>query len=153
MRQEIIRLLTWQDIQEIWWETEKVLHSIPDEPEKWPEWANNTSTRFGEALKVLRIANGVPPPIEERHEHVLACAERACGQSLTSARNSQNTLIRCFVAYQLHRDGYSYSEIGKVMKRDHSTITHLDHRMRDMLSIPNAYKSEVQQYKRFEEML
>jgi hypothetical protein len=39
------------------------------------------------------------------------------------------------------------------MKRDHSTITHLANRMRDMLSLPNAYKWEVQQYKRFEELL
>jgi hypothetical protein len=53
----------------------------------------------------------------------------------------------------LHREGYSYTEIRRVMMRDHSTITHLDHRMMDMLSLPNAYKGEVQQYKRFEEML
>ena len=104
-------------------------------------------------LRYLRNENNVHPPIEERYPGVLACAEIVCGNKLTDSRDRQNTLIRQFVAHKLHNDGYSYSEIGKIMKRDHSTITHLVHRMCDMLSLPNAYKWEVQQYKRFEEML
>lgn len=104
-------------------------------------------------LRYLRNENNVPPPIEERYPGVLACAEIVCGQPLTDSRERQNTLIRQFVAFRLHNEGYSYSEIGKVMHRDHSTITHLAYCMRDMLSLPNAYKWEVQQYKRFEEML
>lgn len=153
MRKSLLKLMTWEDIQEIWWQTEQVLRSIPDEPENWPEWAFNTSTRFGQALRVLRGENGVPPPIEERYPGVLACAEIACGQALTDSRERENTQIRQFVAYRLHNEGYSYSEIGNVMNRDHSTITHLAHRMRDMLSLPVMYKVEVQQFKRFEEML
>ena len=72
---------------------------------------------------------------------------------LTDSRERENTLIRCIVAYKLREEGYSYADIGKMMKRDHSTITHLANRMRDMLSLPNAYKWEVQQFKRFEELL
>ena len=145
--------MTWEEVQEIWFTTDQVLRSIPEEPERWPEWAFNTSTRFGQALRVLRGQNGVPPPIEETYPHILSCAETACGRKLEESREKENTLIRCFVAYKLHNNGYSYSEIGKVMHRDHSTITHLANRMRDMLSLPNAYKLEVQQFKRFEEML
>ena len=153
MRRILLKQMTWEDIQEIWWQTDQVLRSIPDEPEKWPEWAFNTSTRFGKALQLLRDENGVPPPIEESYPHILSCAEAACGRKLEESREKENTLIRCFVAYKLHNSGYSYSEIGKVMKRDHSTITHLAHRMRDMLSIPHAYKAEVSMYKEFEKMV
>lgn len=153
MRKSLLKQMTWQDVQEIWFTTDHVLRSIPEELEKWPEWAFNTSTRFGQALRVLRGENGVPPPIEERYPIVLQAAEQATLWTLTDSRERQNTLIRSFVAYKLHGEGYSYTEIGKIMHRDHSTITHLAYRMRDMLSLPNAYKWEVQQYKRFEEML
>lgn len=104
-------------------------------------------------LASLRDKHRVLSPIEERFPGVLACAEIACGQALTDTRERENTQIRQFVAYRLHSEGYSYSEIGKMLKRDHSTVTNLVHRMRDMLSLPNAYKWEVQQYKRFEELL
>lgn len=153
MRKDLLKQMTWQDVQEIWWQTEQVLRSIPDEPEKWPEWAFNTSTRFGKALAILRDENGVQPPVEERYPSVLKAAEQATSWMLTESRERENTLIRSFVAYKLREEGYSYADIGKMMKRDHSTITHLANRMRDMLSLPNAYKWEVQQYKRFEEML
>ena len=153
MNKSILRGLTWEDVQEIWFTTDQVLRSIPEEPERWPEWAFNTSTRFGQALRALRGENGVPPPIEERYPGVLACAEIACGQALTDTRERENTQIRQFVAYRLHNDGYSYSEIGKMLKRDHSTVTNLVHRMRDMLSLPMVYRQEVQQFKRFEEIL
>lgn len=153
MRPYLLKQMTWEDIQEIWWQTDQVLRSIPEEPESWPEWAFNTSTRFGQALRVLRGENGVPPPIEERYPGVLACAELVIGNKLTDSRERENILIRSFVAYKLHEDGYSYSEIGKMMKRDHSTITNLVHRIRDMLSVSFAYKEEVAKYKEFEKLV
>ena len=152
MNKSILRGLTWEDVQEIWFTTDQVLRSIPEEPERWPEWAFNTSTRFGQALRVLRGENGVPPPIEERYPGALACAEIACGQALTDSRERENTLIRQFVAYRLHNEGYSFSEIGKMLKRDHSTIAHLCYRMRDMLSVPEAYKYEMKIYDKFESL-
>lgn len=103
-------------------------------------------------LRYLRNENDVPPPIEERYPGVLACAEQVCGNKLTDSRERENILVRSFVAYKLHEIGYSYSEIGKMLKRDHSTVTNLVHRVRDMLSLPNAYKWEVQQFKSFEEL-
>ena len=153
MNKSILRNLTWEDVQEIWFTTDQVLHSIPERPENWPEWAFNTNTRFGMALSVLRNENDVPPPIEERYPVVLQAAEQATSWMLTDSRERENTLIRQFVAYRLHGDGYSFSEIGKILKRDHSTIAHLCYRMRDMLSVPSAYKWEVQQFKRFEDLL
>lgn len=104
-------------------------------------------------LRYLRNENNVPPPIEERYPGVLACAEQVCGNKLTDSRERENILIRSFVAYKLHEEGYSYSEIGKMLKRDHSTVTNLVHRVRDMLSIPYAYKEEVAKYKEFEKLI
>lgn len=153
MNKSILRSLTWEDIRDIVLENEDLYFGecfAGRNPEdKYP----SPELYYKEILRRLRGQNGIPPPIEERFPGVLHAAEQATSWMLTDTREMENTLIRSFVAYKLHNEGYSYSEIGKIMKRDHSTITHLAHRMRDMLSLPNAYKWEVQQYKRFEEML
>ena len=149
MTPSILRNLTWEDVKEISDTIDSLI--VPDDEKT--EVLYDEEVFYTEVLRRLRGQNGVPPPIEETYPKVLQAAEQATLWTLTNSRDRQNTIIRQFVAHRLHNDGYSYSEIGKIMKRDHSTITHLVHRMRDMLSLPNAYKWEVQQYKRFEEML
>ena len=150
MKPSVLRNLTWEEVKEVVNMADAII--TPASREFPVCWANEEDY-YKEILRKLRGQNGVPPPIEERYPLVLRAAEQATSWMLTDSRERENTLIRQFVAYKMHGDGYSYSEIGKMMKRDHSTITNLVHRMRDMLSLPNAYKWEVQQYKRFEEML
>ncbi len=142
MKPSLLRNMTWEDIREI---VVVVYHT--------PTCEMDAEHYFKSVLSVLRNENNVPPPIEETFPKVLQAAEQATSWILTDSRERENTIIRSFVSYHLHEEGYSYSEIGKMMKRDHSTITHLANRMRDMLSLPNAYKWEVQQFRRFEEML
>lgn len=149
MKPSILRNITWEEVKEVVNLADAII--TPTSREFPVCWANEEDY-YKEILRRLRGQNNVPPPIEERFPGVLACAEIACGQALTDSRERENTQIRQFVAYRLHNEGYSYSEIGKMLKRDHSTVTNLVHRMRDMLSLPNAYKWEVQQYKRFEEL-
>jgi hypothetical protein len=147
MRKSLLKQITWEEVKEISDMIDSVIVPFDDDEKTEDE------VFYTEVLRHLRNENDVPPPIEERYPGVLACAERVCGNKLTDSRERENILIRSFAAYKLHEEGYSYSEIGKMMKRDHSTITNLVHRVRDMLSLPNAYKWEVQQYKRFEELL
>lgn len=153
MRRDLLKQLTWEDVRDIVLENEDLYFGEclagRDPRDKYP----SPEIYYTEILRRLREQNGVPPPVEERYPSVLKAAEQATSWMLTDSRERENTLIRSFVAYKLREEGYSYADIGKMMKRDHSTITHLANRMRDMLSLPNAYKWEVQQYKRFEEML
>lgn len=149
MKPSVLRNLTWEEVKEVVNMADAII--TPASREFPVCWANEEDY-YKEILRKLRGQNGVPPPIEERYPLVLRAAEQATSWMLTDSRERENTLIRQFIAYKMHGDGYSYSEIGKMMKRDHSTITNLVHRMRDMLSLPNAYKWEVQQYKRFEEL-
>ena len=138
MRQYLLKQMTWENIKEISDMIDSLIVPFDDDEKTEDE------VFYTEVLRQLRGQNGVPPPIEERFGFVLSCAEIACGQKLGDSRERENTLIRCFVAYELHNEGYSYSEIGKIMKRDHSTITHLAHRMSDMLSVPAYYKREIE---------
>ena len=140
MNKSILRNMTWEDVREI-----RTTN---------PGGVFASDEQFHKAvLASLRDKHRVLPPIEERFPVVLIAAEQATSRWLSASRERENTIIRQFVAYRLHNEGYSYSEIGNVMNRDHSTITHLAHRMRDMLSLPVMYKVEVQQFKRFEELL
>lgn len=140
MRKSLLKQMTQYDVQEILDAGELL----------WNDYKEPTAENI---LRYLRDENDVPPPIEERYPGVLACAEIVCGNKLTDTRERENILIRSFVAYKLHEEGYSYSEIGKMLKRDHSTVTNLVHRVRDMISIPYAYKEEVAKYKEFEKLV
>ena len=148
MRKSLLKQITWEEVKEISDMIDSLMMIPFDEVEMRGEEGFYT-----EVLRQLRGQNGVPPPIEERYPGVLACAEIVCGNKLTDSRERENILVRSFVAYKLHEEGYSYSEIGKMLKRDHSTITNLVHRVRDMLSIPYAYKTEVAKYKEFETLV
>ena len=142
MTQNILRWMTWEDIRDI---TTAVYETPPGN-------ATNSEQYFRNILNHLRDEKNMLQPIDERFPAVLRAAEQSTSWMLTDTRERENSLIRCFVSYKLHNEGYSYSEIGKMMRRDHSTVTHLVYRMRDMLSVPGAYKWELQQFKRFEEL-
>lgn len=142
MTTDILRSMTWEDIRDI----TTAVYEVPIGK------ATTAEQYFKNILRHLRDRKNALPPIEERYPGILACAELACGRELTESRDKGSTVIRCFVAYKLHREGYYYSEIGKMMHRDHSSITNLAYRMRDMLSLPNAYKREVEMYREFERL-
>ena len=147
MRKPLLKQITWEEVKEISDMIDSLIVPFDDDEKTKDE------VFYTEVLRRLRGQNGVPPPIEERYPGVLACAEIACGQALTDSRERENTQIRQFVAYRLHNEGYSYSEIGKMLKRDHSTVTNLVHRVRDMLSVPYAYREEVALYQEFEKLV
>lgn len=143
MNTEILRLLTWEDVLEIVNEIESVFDEGDEETTKSPE------AYYNRVLKRLREKNKVLLPLDERYRTVLFAAERATGYNLTSTREAVNSLIRSIVAYQLVKEGYHYSEIGKVMQRNHSTISHYIKKVKNMLSVPNSYKREMDIFNEF----
>ena len=93
------------------------------------------------------------PTAPERYPAVVQAAEAATGHTLTNARSRANTLIRAFVSYRMHEEGYSNSEIGRELNRDHSTVTQLAGRMREMLSMPVYYSAELKMFENMNKML
>jgi hypothetical protein len=151
MNPDLLRHLTWQDLDEIVAEYDAVTResrTLAYDQITW--YRGDDESIYKEVLDRLRKKHKCLPPIGERYDTVLAAAQVAVGRQITAERNAENTLIRSLVAYRLHNDGYSYHEIGGYMHRDHSTVTHLYFKMRDMLSVPEAYKAEMKVYERFE---
>ena len=140
MRQGLLNILTTNDVQEILYAGELI--------------RNQCGTPTAESiLHLLLDENKCRPSIGERFPFVLSCAELAVGQPLADVRDKNNTNIRSFVSFQLHMEGYSYTDIGRMMRRDHSTVIHLVRKMEDMLSLPQAYKQEINMYNKMLELL
>ena len=140
MRLELLKILTAGDIQEI-------LDAVERLREQYEEPTS------GNILRSLLDENECPPSVGERFPFVLSCAEIAVGRMLSRERCEDNTLIRAFVSYQLREEGYGYCEIGRMLGRDHSTVIHLYNKMSDILSVPNAYRNEIERYKEFRRLL
>lgn len=140
MRQELLKILTTDDIEEII-STARLLCDNLVRP---------TSQNI---LRHLLDENDCPPSIGERFPFVLSCAEIAVGRKVGKERCEDNTLIRSFVSYQLRKEEYGYCEIGRMLGRDHSTVIYLFNKMNDMLSVPNAYRVEMEKWKEFQRLV
>ena len=134
MNAKILSLLTWEDVQEIY-------------------EAADCATTYAEALAELREKYQCKPPSVERYEIVLRAAEFATDRKLSSERTEENTLIRCFISYQMRQEGYTYYEIAKLMHRNHSSVISHVKRMENMLSVPEAYKKEMAMWNEFQQTL
>ena len=106
-----------------------------------------------DVLPILRERYGCKPPSVERYEILLRAAEYATNWSLSAERTNENTLVRCFVSYQMRKEGYTFYEIAHLMKRDHSSIIYHVKRMTNILSVPKAYKKELAMWSEFERIL
>lgn len=148
MRQVLLELLTWTDIEEIIHAEEQVLCEANGKTFPTPE------SYFTEVLTKVRGDAEFKPPISERYEIVLYAAQLAVGKQLCAGRAEEDVLIRVFTAYRLRLEGYSLDAIGKVMHRDHSTIIHyVRKKMADMLSVPGLYRKELDMYNKMNEIL
>jgi len=148
MKLSVLTLLTWDEVQEIF--TEVLLvneeHSRP-----FAESASEENCK--DSLRRLRERYECLAPIAERYAEVLAAAEEAVGVKMNPGRNATTTTVRSFVAYKLHKEGYSYTDIGRMMGRDHSSVIHLVERKENALSVPGAYKAEAAMFVRFIKLL
>jgi chromosomal replication initiation ATPase DnaA len=112
-----------------------------------------SNCRNGDKIKMEVLPDGYKVSVDERYKQVLSVAEQTTKMKLTETREAGNALIRSIVAYRLVKEGYHYSEIGKAMGRNHSTISHYIRKVENMLSVPFAYRREICLFKEFERLL
>ena len=58
-------------------------------------------------------------------------------------RERQNVIVRVITANVLLRMGCTENSVGKIMKKDHSTIHHYKETMNTWIKYPGFYKEEV----------
>jgi len=69
------------------------------------------------------------------------------------SRIASHVWARTMVAYQMILEGYSTTEIGHQMIKDHSTITHMKVNMEDALSMPQAYQDIMPIWNEFQKRI
>lgn len=87
--------------------------------------------------------------ITDRYEQLLMAAETVFEHKMQSGRDFNDVMMRRFIAYKLREDGYTFSQISRVMGKNHSTIIHLVKQMKDYFSLPQAYKEDIKKYLMF----
>ncbi len=70
-----------------------------------------------------------------------------------SSRESRFVWARTMVAFQLLKEGYTTTEVGRMIGRDHSSVTSMRHRMQDALDYSFAYKDIIHIWKQFQNKL
>lgn len=103
---------------------------------------------------IIHLQNSLEPggytTVHERYAVLLAIAEGVFGHKMIpKKRSAEDVMIRRFVAYKLHEEGYSYHSIGYAMGLNHATIVYLVRQMGDYFSIPSMYREEIEKYKDF----
>ena len=56
---------------------------------------------------------------------------------------------RAVVSHVMIKDGYTESEIGRLLNRNHSTINHYKNIMNTVMEYPNQYKDIINLYEKY----
>ena len=68
-------------------------------------------------------------------------------------REQDDVWARAMVAYQMTKEGYSSTEIGRQMMKDHSTIIHLRNKVRDVFILPQMYGDIIEIWDKFQKRI
>lgn len=69
------------------------------------------------------------------------------------SRDARFVWARTMVTYQLLQEGFSTTEAGRMIGKDHSTVINMRMRMQDALDLPQAYKDIINIWKQFKEKI
>ena len=98
---------------------------------------------------LLAIENLPVMLVEDRYRQLLEAAESTFGRKMQQGRENEDVMMRRFIAYKLREDGYTFSQISRVMGKNHSTIIHLIYQMEDYFALPEMYKEDIKRYLKF----
>ena len=85
--------------------------------------------------------------VTQRWDTVFYTAVRLSGYNYTTgSRDARSVLIRTVAAWRLIEEGYPFSDIGRAMGKDHSTVSYYAKQRRDALQLPIAYREHLTLY-------
>ena len=160
MRNELLNQLTIQDIKEIvdaffaqQYEAYKDIAGMDDKEAGDLFEYTQRDEFYKDVLNRMKDNNHYKPSCKERYPVLLEQAEYVTNYTLEpDSRKAENVFIKSIVSHQLYEEGYTYSEIGRVIGMSHATIIHYVNKVNDMLSLPQMYSTEVSYYEQFKEI-
>jgi len=83
----------------------------------------------------------------QRWDTVLFQAIRVTGYPYQAgSRDAQSVLCRTIAAWRMIEEGYSYTDIGRAMGKDHSTVSYYAGIRRDAIAIPSGFREHLAMY-------
>lgn len=101
------------------------------------------------AYKVIREIDRIEKMegVTQRWDTVLFTAIRVTGKPYTTgSRDAQTVLVREIAAWRMMDEGYSISDIGRAMGKDHSTVSYYARMRKDAVAIPMAFREHLTMY-------
>ena len=101
------------------------------------------------AYKVIREIDRIEKleGAAQRFATLLAIAESVTGlRNDPKRRDSQSVLLRTIIVWRMIDEGYSYSDIGRAMGKDHSTVSYYARMRKDAVAIPMAFREHLTMY-------
>ena len=90
-------------------------------------------------------------PVCSRGEILLEMMGEILGEPVDlKSRDARFVWARTMVTYQLLQEGFSTTEAGRMIGKDHSTAINMRRRMQDALDLPQAYKDIIDIWKQFQ---
>ena len=143
MKTELVNKLTWEDIQEI----DKTIYELEESD------YHDYEEYYSEVIRRLRIKYKTLPACRDRYKEILPVAEHIVGEKNRKERTFELTVLRCMVANKLREEGYKLSDIGTVMRYDHSTVSFYLSKKADFFALPLMYEREVRWFNAFDAAL
>ena len=101
------------------------------------------------AYKVIREIDRIEKleGAAQRFATLLAIAESVTGlRNDPKRRDSQSVFLRTIIVWRMIDEGYSYTDIGRAMGKDHSTVSYFARMRKDAVSIPMACREHLTMY-------
>lgn len=101
------------------------------------------------AYKVIREIDRIEKMegVTQRWDTVLFTAIGVTGyQYTTGSRDAKTVLIREIAAWRMMDEGYSISDIGRAMGKDHATVSYYARMRKDAVAIPMAFREHLTMY-------
>lgn len=101
------------------------------------------------AYKVIREIDRIEKMegVTQRWDTVLFTAIGVTGyQYTTGSRDAKTVLIREIAAWRMMDEGYSITDIGRAMGKDHSTVSYYARMRKDAVAIPMAFREHLTMY-------
>lgn len=83
----------------------------------------------------------------ERYRKVLAKTEEVTGMKNTPGkRDADSVFVRTISVWRMLDEGYTHTDIGKAIGKDHATVTYIAKLRKTALEIPMAYREHLAMY-------
>lgn len=91
---------------------------------------------------------------DQRFKELLLIAESVAGKGVKTATKERYAVIgRRILAYQLRKEEYTTVKIGKLLNRNHASISCMVAEMENALTFPKAFPEEIQMFNEFQKRL